>query len=267
MRTLFYFVFFFFQAEDGIRDAQESRGLGDVYKRQPTQNQQPKQPVPEPTKVDTPPVVPTPPVEPEKVPEPPAVEPQPPGTEGMHDMFNSHVKRDEKKASAVEISAPHPTFDEPPTPLRKPIEVAPVVKENMFAAAAEASPILANRFDKSNPFASAESAPAQDMKVSTDFKMVRGGSMFTAEVTTPVVAPIVHKPLSNLFAAQEEDARQVPAPSYPLGGNNMFEGGGSSGNVSKNPSFGGFSAVSFGGGDGGGGGGCLLYTSPSPRDS
>ena len=28
-------LFFFFQAEDGIRDAQESRGLGDVYKRQP----------------------------------------------------------------------------------------------------------------------------------------------------------------------------------------------------------------------------------------
>ena len=28
-------VVFFFQAEDGIRDAQESRGLGDVYKRQP----------------------------------------------------------------------------------------------------------------------------------------------------------------------------------------------------------------------------------------
>ena len=27
-------VFVFFQAEDGIRDAQESRGLGDVYKRQ-----------------------------------------------------------------------------------------------------------------------------------------------------------------------------------------------------------------------------------------
>ena len=27
-------VGFFFQAEDGIRDAQESRGLGDVYKRQ-----------------------------------------------------------------------------------------------------------------------------------------------------------------------------------------------------------------------------------------
>ena len=40
-------VFFFFQAEDGIRDAQESRGLGDVYKRQRrlhpirTDNQQP----------------------------------------------------------------------------------------------------------------------------------------------------------------------------------------------------------------------------------
>eukprot|EP00658_Telonema_sp_P-2_P052901 TRINITY_DN4123_c0_g1_i1.p1 TRINITY_DN4123_c0_g1~~TRINITY_DN4123_c0_g1_i1.p1 ORF type:complete len:113 (+),score=19.71 TRINITY_DN4123_c0_g1_i1:52-390(+) len=36
--VLFYFIsevfFFFFQAEDGIRDAQESRGLGDVYKRQ-----------------------------------------------------------------------------------------------------------------------------------------------------------------------------------------------------------------------------------------
>ena len=26
--------YFFFQAEDGIRDAQESRGLGDVYRRQ-----------------------------------------------------------------------------------------------------------------------------------------------------------------------------------------------------------------------------------------
>src|SRR5678815_3235786 len=32
MRAIFFF--FFFQAEDGIRDAQESRGLGDVYKRQ-----------------------------------------------------------------------------------------------------------------------------------------------------------------------------------------------------------------------------------------
>ena len=29
-------LFFFFQAEDGIRVAQESRGLGDVYKRQET---------------------------------------------------------------------------------------------------------------------------------------------------------------------------------------------------------------------------------------
>ena len=29
-----FVVVFFFQAEDGIRDAQESRGLGDVYKRQ-----------------------------------------------------------------------------------------------------------------------------------------------------------------------------------------------------------------------------------------
>ncbi len=27
-------VFFFFQAEDGIRDQPRSRGLGDVYKRQ-----------------------------------------------------------------------------------------------------------------------------------------------------------------------------------------------------------------------------------------
>ena len=30
-----YKLVFLFQAEDGIRDAQESRGLGDVYKRQP----------------------------------------------------------------------------------------------------------------------------------------------------------------------------------------------------------------------------------------
>ena len=29
---------FFFQAEDGIRDAHESRGLGDVYKRQGYRN-------------------------------------------------------------------------------------------------------------------------------------------------------------------------------------------------------------------------------------
>ena len=31
-----FFVYFFFQAEDGIRDLVRSRGLGDVYKRQPT---------------------------------------------------------------------------------------------------------------------------------------------------------------------------------------------------------------------------------------
>eukprot|EP00658_Telonema_sp_P-2_P069148 TRINITY_DN58235_c0_g1_i1.p1 TRINITY_DN58235_c0_g1~~TRINITY_DN58235_c0_g1_i1.p1 ORF type:complete len:131 (+),score=11.46 TRINITY_DN58235_c0_g1_i1:23-415(+) len=31
---IFCFLGFFFQAESGIRDAQESRGLGDVYKRQ-----------------------------------------------------------------------------------------------------------------------------------------------------------------------------------------------------------------------------------------
>ena len=29
-----FWVFFFFQAEDGIRDLVRSRGLGDVYKRQ-----------------------------------------------------------------------------------------------------------------------------------------------------------------------------------------------------------------------------------------
>ena len=29
-----HFSFFFFQAEDGIRDRSPSRGLGDVYKRQ-----------------------------------------------------------------------------------------------------------------------------------------------------------------------------------------------------------------------------------------
>src|SRR5674536_384716 len=34
MLYCFFCFFFFFQAEDGIRDAQESRGLGDVYKRQ-----------------------------------------------------------------------------------------------------------------------------------------------------------------------------------------------------------------------------------------
>ena len=35
IRCVLFECFFFFQAEDGIRDAQESRGLGDVYKRQP----------------------------------------------------------------------------------------------------------------------------------------------------------------------------------------------------------------------------------------
>ena len=35
MVALLWVFCFFFQAEDGIRDAQESRGLGDVYKRQP----------------------------------------------------------------------------------------------------------------------------------------------------------------------------------------------------------------------------------------
>ena len=33
--SFFSFQFFFFQAEDGIRDFCLSRGLGDVYKRQP----------------------------------------------------------------------------------------------------------------------------------------------------------------------------------------------------------------------------------------
>ena len=32
--AVFLFLFFFFQAEDGIRDLVRSRGLGDVYKRQ-----------------------------------------------------------------------------------------------------------------------------------------------------------------------------------------------------------------------------------------
>ena len=32
--SFFFFVLFFFQAEDGIRDLVRSRGLGDVYKRQ-----------------------------------------------------------------------------------------------------------------------------------------------------------------------------------------------------------------------------------------
>ena len=29
-----HYYYFFFQAEDGIRDVERSRGLGDVYKRQ-----------------------------------------------------------------------------------------------------------------------------------------------------------------------------------------------------------------------------------------
>ena len=33
-----FVVFFFFQAEDGIRDLVRSRGLGDVYKRRNTAN-------------------------------------------------------------------------------------------------------------------------------------------------------------------------------------------------------------------------------------
>ena len=35
MNSFYGSVFFFFQAEDGIRDLVRSRGLGDVYKRQP----------------------------------------------------------------------------------------------------------------------------------------------------------------------------------------------------------------------------------------
>ena len=34
MICFFFVMFFFFQAEDGIRDLVRSRGLGDVYKRQ-----------------------------------------------------------------------------------------------------------------------------------------------------------------------------------------------------------------------------------------
>ena len=33
-KRLYSCLFFFFQAEDGIRDLVRSRGLGDVYKRQ-----------------------------------------------------------------------------------------------------------------------------------------------------------------------------------------------------------------------------------------
>ncbi len=34
INDVYKFFFFFFQAEDGIRDLVRSRGLGDVYKRQ-----------------------------------------------------------------------------------------------------------------------------------------------------------------------------------------------------------------------------------------
>ncbi len=45
--TDFVSIVFFFQAEDGIRDAQESRGLGDCYKTTATQGLQvePKHPL------------------------------------------------------------------------------------------------------------------------------------------------------------------------------------------------------------------------------
>ena len=42
VRTYELCSIFFFQAEDGIRDAQESRGLGDVYKRQVLQRTKPR---------------------------------------------------------------------------------------------------------------------------------------------------------------------------------------------------------------------------------
>src|SRR5680860_1921459 len=38
------FLFFFFQAEDGIRDRSPSRGLGDVYKRQARPSRWPPRP-------------------------------------------------------------------------------------------------------------------------------------------------------------------------------------------------------------------------------
>ena len=40
---MFLEFFFFFQAEDGIRDLVRSRGLGDVYKRQTLGRQQSRQ--------------------------------------------------------------------------------------------------------------------------------------------------------------------------------------------------------------------------------
>ena len=42
---LYVFCFFFFQAEDGIRDLVRSRGLGDVYKRQAPDRSIPGRPV------------------------------------------------------------------------------------------------------------------------------------------------------------------------------------------------------------------------------
>ena len=36
---LIFRILFFFQAEDGIRDVERSRGLGDVYKRQGTKSE------------------------------------------------------------------------------------------------------------------------------------------------------------------------------------------------------------------------------------
>ena len=39
--AIVWIIFFFFQAEDGIRDRSPSRGLGDVYKRQPMQGANP----------------------------------------------------------------------------------------------------------------------------------------------------------------------------------------------------------------------------------
>ena len=41
--------FFFFQAEDGIRDLVRSRGLGDVYKRQAGNNEEQSDKEDEPT--------------------------------------------------------------------------------------------------------------------------------------------------------------------------------------------------------------------------
>ena len=41
---MLFFFYFFFQAEDGIRDLVRSRGLGDVYKRQTLSNSKTKTP-------------------------------------------------------------------------------------------------------------------------------------------------------------------------------------------------------------------------------